>query len=978
MAFTEVAASSISNVNIAGPGFTTLDGVTLANPSRILLTAQLTPSQNGVWLYNGSGNALTRPGTPDQFDAGNSFDNATIVWVKGGSARGGTVWGIDPAAVVTIDTTGFELTRVSLPPVQCRAATTGNISIGGTHTEIDGVTLVGNGAAGSDIVLVKDQSDPTKNGLWWANTGGAMNRCSEPLVPGRAVVVVGGNSNAHSRFELTTGGPIVPGTTSLEFALQTLAINPLDYGAKFDGVTNDRDALQDAFNAAAPINSSPSGTITVDAANKRYTRSDAGSFRYVEGILPRMKIYVDGGFANAANKGWKTVTASTDAYIEVAETCVNETTAAGVATFRKDGVGTVVLPAGTCLVGSTVFAPLRVSIRGQGRAETTIQASEALTDVVLLQSGLKNSGGEGLCEYADFAIRGNGTTDIGFYSYNGFFTTFSRILVGGCVDGLVIDQSEVVNVTAYYGEHNSRAQIWIVNGADVTAGTSGGFSNVINLRDCQLVGGEYGLVDDGGDVRRVDGCNIAGSSVAGIRIAGLSMGKITGCYVEVSGDGILFTNTTLEDGTGTHAALLVEVEKCLFNQPIAIAAADDVVLNQCEIQSTPTDTAITGVGNATRLEVRDCLDLGGYGMVDGIPLIGTLSPSGGPERYTLVRNDYRAPTIGNARVTTLCWNGLPSNKPITSGSITMSVGTDTDGFWMYTRTAGGSGNFHTDGFRDGMVVEMRGFASGSNNGPKTILAVSATTLKVVETGATASATASVSATFRPAPYMGFASVDGSVWQPFAPTVHQTFHVRGAVTVNESIGAFDSVAGGTIRDGVTYFEGDRVLLAGQTTYPEENGIYVVGEVSGGAAQLTRAVDLPNGTLLIDGATFEVAEGTLFGLTTWKITTSGPLVIGTDGWAAYPKTVRGSSALTAGTFTINCPVLSTSATLVGLVRTAVGGSVTSTVMYCPTTGSPPAVNGLTAGLAGSVTVEACDSTGSLANGDTSTLAWNVTNW
>ncbi len=140
MAYVKAVASSISNedTGVLGPGFTTLDAVALSAGDRILLTRQTSTAQNGVWIWQASGTQLARPAsTGDQYATGASFDNATVIWVTGGTLRAGTVWGIDPAKRVTVDTTPHDLTRVSLPPVQCRVATTEDISLLSTHLIID-------------------------------------------------------------------------------------------------------------------------------------------------------------------------------------------------------------------------------------------------------------------------------------------------------------------------------------------------------------------------------------------------------------------------------------------------------------------------------------------------------------------------------------------------------------------------------------------------------------------------------------------------------------------------------------------------------------------------------------------------------------------------------------------------------------------------------------------------------------------------
>jgi hypothetical protein len=51
--------ASTGNVTVASPG-ATIDGVTLANGDRVLLKDQTTGNQNGIYVFNGAGSALTR------------------------------------------------------------------------------------------------------------------------------------------------------------------------------------------------------------------------------------------------------------------------------------------------------------------------------------------------------------------------------------------------------------------------------------------------------------------------------------------------------------------------------------------------------------------------------------------------------------------------------------------------------------------------------------------------------------------------------------------------------------------------------------------------------------------------------------------------------------------------------------------------------------------------------------------------------
>lgn len=54
-----VKVAATSNVNLASPG-TTIDGITMSNGDLFLATGQTTGSQNGPYVYNGSGVAATR------------------------------------------------------------------------------------------------------------------------------------------------------------------------------------------------------------------------------------------------------------------------------------------------------------------------------------------------------------------------------------------------------------------------------------------------------------------------------------------------------------------------------------------------------------------------------------------------------------------------------------------------------------------------------------------------------------------------------------------------------------------------------------------------------------------------------------------------------------------------------------------------------------------------------------------------------
>jgi len=100
------------------------------------------------------------------------------------------------------------------------------------------------------------------------------------------------------------------------------------------------------------------------------------------------------------------------------------------------------------------------------------------------------------------------------------------------------------------------------------------------------------------------------------------------------------------------------------------------------------------------------------------------------------------------------------------------------------------------------------------------------------------------------------------------------HVDGAST-----GDVANLAAFTVNnDGVVHTAGKRILLKDQTTV-EQNGIYVVGAVTGGTAPLTRATDWDAAAEIKVNTIVAVAAGTANATTYWQIAGDFPMVVGT---------------------------------------------------------------------------------------------------
>ncbi len=82
----EVRVASIANINLAAPG-ATIDGVTMVTNDRFLAKNQSTPSQNGIYVWNGAATPATRSADASTFA---ELEQATVPVKAGTNAN--TTW----------------------------------------------------------------------------------------------------------------------------------------------------------------------------------------------------------------------------------------------------------------------------------------------------------------------------------------------------------------------------------------------------------------------------------------------------------------------------------------------------------------------------------------------------------------------------------------------------------------------------------------------------------------------------------------------------------------------------------------------------------------------------------------------------------------------------------------------------------------------------------------------------------------------
>jgi hypothetical protein len=122
-----VVAASQANVTLTAPG-TSIDGVTLAVGDRVLLLAQTTASQNGIWVFQGSAVTMTRPTDFPTGSTGLVSQGATVV-VDGGTTNKATQWTLTTTGVINVDTTSLAFTETTAVGATYTADSAGGLQL---------------------------------------------------------------------------------------------------------------------------------------------------------------------------------------------------------------------------------------------------------------------------------------------------------------------------------------------------------------------------------------------------------------------------------------------------------------------------------------------------------------------------------------------------------------------------------------------------------------------------------------------------------------------------------------------------------------------------------------------------------------------------------------------------------------------------------------------------------------------------------
>jgi phage-related tail fiber protein len=219
------------------------------NNAAVIIAEQVIPADEGGWwireigLYDADGDLVAVANCAPSFKPVLSQGSGRTQVVRMNfivASTGNITLKIDPAVVLAtrdyVDTRIVEELNKLDSKQSVRVATTANIVLAGLQT-VDGVAL-----AAGDRVLVKNQVVSKDNGIWlvatlaWKRAADADSNAE--VTSALLTSVEQGTTQADTRWQLTTDGAIVVGTTALTFQNVTQGFAPINSPALVNPTAN--------------------------------------------------------------------------------------------------------------------------------------------------------------------------------------------------------------------------------------------------------------------------------------------------------------------------------------------------------------------------------------------------------------------------------------------------------------------------------------------------------------------------------------------------------------------------------------------------------------------------------------------------------------------------------------------------------------------------------------------------------------------
>lgn len=308
----------------------------------------------------------------------------------------------------------------------------------------------------------------------------------------------------------------------------------------------------------------------------------------------------------------------------------DDTTALNLAILSVSQVspngGTLSLPAGTCILSSTVSMQKNVSIAGAGAYSTILKFSNTGDGIAMISP--KNSSTIVNTSVKNLQILNQNSANTGaaYDDVGGTMVSLSNVATFGFKYGVIFDQTELATISqlSTYYQIAGGAAIWLVNGADHTTGASGGYTNRITVQESEIneTTGTYGIADDGGYSHTFSNNNYNGCSVH-IRAVAVAPLTVSGSEFEAAASyNIQFATTSLVLGTSLGEAFAT-VTANQFSTAAGIPAIYVNGAHRLSVSGNVFSGNVTAIQNSASIQYfSSSTNIYNVSLLDGVPGVG--------------------------------------------------------------------------------------------------------------------------------------------------------------------------------------------------------------------------------------------------------------------------------------------------------------------------------------------------------------------
>lgn len=396
-----VRAATTGNITISNPGTSTFDGVVLSPGERLLVKEQSAPAENGIYIFNGSGSALTRATDMDSWaevpssyvwveegttladsgwictsNQGGTLESTAITWVLFSSATAlfagaGLVKTGNSIDIATADSTRIVINADSIDLGQPTIGGSGAGS-GFTKVTVDVYGRVTNTGAATAADVGAQPVDATLTALAAYNTNGLLTQTAADTFTGRTItgnagrIVIsnGDGVSGNPNVDLASGVIGTPGTyTSVTvdtYGRVTAGTNPGGgTGVNVASTLTNGEATQVVIGSVVYNDAGGSfkrAVANADAASKAIGIASESINSSASGSI------VTGGEVTATTGEWDAVTGQTGGLTFGSMYFIDPTTAGRLTTTAPTGSG-YVAPVGFAI--STTKMIVRIGPRVQ-------------------------------------------------------------------------------------------------------------------------------------------------------------------------------------------------------------------------------------------------------------------------------------------------------------------------------------------------------------------------------------------------------------------------------------------------------------------------------------------------------------------------------------------------------------------------------------------------------------------------------------